>query len=188
MPENVASKKQGWSPIRHGQLSLDRANQAAAKTVRGQPCRLACPRPSGAPGVQPPDPCNAPHPLRYPLVPPFSSQQMVSEGAGPSRTYFHKPARSLCSLTRKKFWTGTPATSPKMIPSMRKKGGRKNGSPSTVLCRIPKPKKGPYPSIPPGCRFSGSSRIGIEVPFQAHLALESISDFRLISGLENADR
>ncbi len=34
--------------------------------------------------------------------------------------------------------------------------------------------------------ISGSSRIGIEVSFQAHLALESIFDFRLICGLENA--
>jgi hypothetical protein len=33
---------------------------------------------------------------------------------------------------------------------------------------------------------SGSSPIGIDLPFQAHLALESILDFRLISGLENA--
>jgi len=33
---------------------------------------------------------------------------------------------------------------------------------------------------------SGSSPIGIDLPFQAHLALESIPDFRLISGLENA--
>jgi hypothetical protein len=28
----------------------------------------------------------------------------------------------------------------------------------------------------------------MDIPFQAHLALESILDFRLISGLENADR
>jgi hypothetical protein len=34
--------------------------------------------------------------------------------------------------------------------------------------------------------ISGSPRIGIEGPFQAHLALESIFDFRLICGLENA--
>jgi hypothetical protein len=33
---------------------------------------------------------------------------------------------------------------------------------------------------------SGSYRIGMEVPFQAHLALESNFDFRLICGLENA--
>ena len=36
-------------------------------------------------------------------------------------------------------------------------------------------------------RNSGSSRIGIEPPFQAHPALESIFDFRLICGLENAE-
>ena len=35
---------------------------------------------------------------------------------------------------------------------------------------------------------SGSSRIGMELRFQAHLALESNLDFRLISGLENAYR
>ena len=35
---------------------------------------------------------------------------------------------------------------------------------------------------------SGSSRIGINSSFQAHFALESIFDFRLISGLENAVR
>jgi hypothetical protein len=35
-------------------------------------------------------------------------------------------------------------------------------------------------------RFSGSSRIGMEVEFQAHAVLDSIPDFRLISGLENA--
>ena len=35
-------------------------------------------------------------------------------------------------------------------------------------------------------RFSGSSRIGMDVEFQAHSVLESIPDFRLISGLENA--
>jgi hypothetical protein len=34
--------------------------------------------------------------------------------------------------------------------------------------------------------FSGSPRIGIEEPFQAHLVLDSILDFRLICGLENA--
>jgi hypothetical protein len=34
--------------------------------------------------------------------------------------------------------------------------------------------------------FSGSCRIGIEESFQAHLPLESILDFRLICGLENA--
>jgi hypothetical protein len=33
---------------------------------------------------------------------------------------------------------------------------------------------------------SGSSRIGMKPRFQAHLALESKLDFRLISGLENA--
>jgi hypothetical protein len=173
---------------RHVSFPLDRANQAAAKTVRGQPCRLARPRPSGAPGGQPPGPFHAPHPLRYPLVPPFSSEQMLSEGAGPSRTYFHKPARSLCSLTRKKFWTGTPAPSPKTIPSMRKKGEAKTGTPPRSSVEYLNQRKEPYPSIPPGCRFLGSSRIGIEVPIQSHLALESISDFRLISGLENAIR
>jgi hypothetical protein len=35
---------------------------------------------------------------------------------------------------------------------------------------------------------SGSSPVGIDLPFQAHLALESIPDFRLISGLENATK
>jgi hypothetical protein len=35
-------------------------------------------------------------------------------------------------------------------------------------------------------QFSGSLRIGIEEPFQAHLVLELILDFRLICGLENA--
>jgi hypothetical protein len=35
-------------------------------------------------------------------------------------------------------------------------------------------------------RLSGSLRIGINLAFQAHPALESILDFRLISGLENA--
>jgi hypothetical protein len=34
--------------------------------------------------------------------------------------------------------------------------------------------------------FSGSRRIGIELPFQAHGVLESILDFRLICGLEYA--
>src|SRR5437588_9056031 len=34
--------------------------------------------------------------------------------------------------------------------------------------------------------LSGSSRVGMKSRFQAHLALESILDFRLISGLENA--
>jgi hypothetical protein len=82
------------------------------KPSAASPCRLARPRPSGAPGGGPPDPFDAPHPLRYPLVPPFSSLQIVSDGAGPSRTYFHKPARSLRSLTRKKFLTGAPAPSP----------------------------------------------------------------------------
>ena len=38
----------------------------------------------------------------------------------------------------------------------------------------------------PTATISGSSRIGMQAPFQAHLALESILDFRLISGLENA--
>jgi len=35
---------------------------------------------------------------------------------------------------------------------------------------------------------SGSLRIGMNRLFQAHLALESNLDFRLISGLENAAR
>jgi hypothetical protein len=34
--------------------------------------------------------------------------------------------------------------------------------------------------------FSGSCRIGIKVPIQAHPVLEPILDFRLIYGLENA--
>jgi hypothetical protein len=33
--ENTASS---WSLIRQVQLPIDRANQAAAKTIRGQPC------------------------------------------------------------------------------------------------------------------------------------------------------
>src|SRR5687767_13404269 len=33
---------------------------------------------------------------------------------------------------------------------------------------------------------SGSSRVGIDCPFQAHPALEIYFDFRLTSGLENA--
>jgi hypothetical protein len=49
-------------------VTLDRANQAAAKTVRRQPCLLARPRPSGSPGGKPPGPFHAPHPLRYPFV------------------------------------------------------------------------------------------------------------------------
>src|ERR1019366_9940095 len=39
-----------------------------------------------------------------------------------------------------------------------------------------------FPTSP----FSGSRRIGIELPFQAHGVLESILDFRLICGLEYA--
>src|SRR5207245_597082 len=35
-------------------------------------------------------------------------------------------------------------------------------------------------------RISGSPRTGIDKPFQAHRPLESILDFRLICGLENA--
>jgi hypothetical protein len=46
-----------------------------------------------------------------------------------------------------------------------------------------KPTKG---DIAQQAQFSGSPRIGIAEPFQAHLALESILDFRLICGLENA--
>ena len=34
--------------------------------------------------------------------------------------------------------------------------------------------------------YSGSSRIGINFPFRAHFALESLLTFRLICGLENA--
>jgi len=34
--------------------------------------------------------------------------------------------------------------------------------------------------------FLGSSRIGMKLLFQAHVALESTIDFRLISELENA--
>ncbi|MCZ2074624.1 MAG: hypothetical protein LC130_06440 [Bryobacterales bacterium] len=36
--------------------------------------------------------------------------------------------------------------------------------------------------------ISGSSRIAMNLSFQAHLALESMLNFRLISGLENAAR
>src|SRR5260370_866881 len=93
---------------------------------------------------------------------------MVSEGTGPSRTYFQKPARSLCSLTRKKFWTGTPAPSPKTIPSMRKKGGKKNGSASRAPRRLTKTKER---SLIPAFHRAA---------VQAHLALESKSHFRLI--------
>ena len=204
--ESVESQKR-VSPSSHEPLirkvpfPLDRANQTAAKTVRGQPCRLARPRPSGAPGGQTPDPFNAPHPLRYPLVPPFSSQQMISEGAGPSRSYFHKRVRSRCSLTRKKFWTGAPAPSPKTIPSMRKKGEEKNGSPSTVLCRIPKPKERSLSQHPPRlpffrlvplwnqCVVAGSSRVGINFRFQAHFWIgkclpgEQVRHINYIGGL-----
>lgn len=35
--------------------------------------------------------------------------------------------------------------------------------------------------------YSGSSRIGINFPFRAHFALESLLTFRLICGLENAE-
>jgi hypothetical protein len=45
-----------------------------------------------------------------------------------------------------------------------------------------KPTKGDITQQSISCSF----RIGIEVPFHAHLALELILDFMLISGLENA--
>jgi len=103
-----------------------------------------------------PDPFHALHPLRYPLAPPFSPQQIVSEGAGPSRTYFQKPARSLRSLSRKKFLTGAPAASPRRFHPMRKKGGKKNGSttkspwpPAWPQSRARKPRHKGCESCPP---------------------------------------
>ena len=108
---------------RHVQIPLDRANQAAAKTVRGQPCRRARPRPSGAPGGWPPDPFDAPHPLRYPLVPPFFPAANCKRRRWPIKNLFSQ-ARSLAALTlSKKVLDGHPSAFTKTIPSMRKKGG-----------------------------------------------------------------
>lgn len=119
------------SLIRRLPLPVDRANQAAAKTVRGQPCRLARPRPSGAPGGQPPDPCDAPHPLRYPLVPPFFPKTNSQRRRWPVKNLFSK-ARSLAALTlSKKVLDRHPSALAKTIPSMRKKGGSKNRTPHT---------------------------------------------------------
>ena len=110
---------------RHLRLPVDRANRAAAKTVRGQPCRLARPRPSGAPGGQPPDPFDAPHSLRYPLVPPFFLKTNLQRRRWPVKNLFSK-ARSLAALTlSKKVLDRHPSALAKTIPSMRKKGGSK---------------------------------------------------------------
>ena len=149
----------GCSLIRHVQLPLDRANQAAAKTVRGQPCRLARPRPSGAPGGWPPDPFNAPHPLRYPLVPPFFPVANCKRRRWPIQNLFSQ-ARSLAALTHsKKVLDGDPSAFTKTIPSMRKKGGRKTGAPPVApalsLVAIQARKKagrkpGSGPALAPG--------------------------------------
>src|SRR3954452_11950112 len=48
--------------------------------------------------------------------------------------------------------------------------------------RLQKTNEGDFSQHP----ITGSSRIGTKLLFQAHPALESILDFRLISGLENA--
>jgi hypothetical protein len=49
------------------------------------------------------------------------------------------------------------------------------------------PEKGASARPSQSPKPSGSSRIGTNYPFQAHLALESILNFRLICGLENAE-
>jgi hypothetical protein len=53
--------------------------------------------------------------------------------------------------------------------------------------RTTKNKESIPPKVPsPPSRLSGSPRIGNEIRFQAHSALESNIDFRLTYGLENA--
>ena len=129
MPENGQFKTQACSLIRHRPLPLDRANQAAAKTVRGQPCRRARPRPSGAPGGWPPDPFDAPRPLRYPLVTPFFPAPNGKRSRWPIQNLFSQ-ARSLAALTlSKKVLDGHPSAFAQDIPSMRKKGARKTAAP-----------------------------------------------------------
>ena len=61
--------------------------------------------------------------------------------------------------------------------------------PSKPLTHRQNNERRPFVATPTGPHdllISGSSPIGIDLPFQAHLALESILDFRLTSGLENA--
>jgi hypothetical protein len=69
-------------------------------------------------------------------------------------------------------------------------GGRASPSARQGGKQDTRAKKGNSPQqadAPNSSTFSGSFRIGIACPFQAHPALESIFDFRLISGLENAE-
>jgi hypothetical protein len=63
--------------------------------------------------------------------------------------------------------------------------GRQRASPPPPQSYLQFDRKEPAADRP-HLEISGSSRIGMKSQFQAHLALESNFDFRLISGLENA--
>jgi len=88
--------------------------------------------------------------------------------------------------TKSRFSTFPPPRSLYLKNTKTKARGRAAARPHPnaggAARRLQNPKKGDFPQPP----ISGSSRIGMNLLFQAHLALESILDFRLISGLENA--
>jgi hypothetical protein len=125
MPENGQFKTQACSLIRHRPLPLDRANQAAAKTVRGQPCRLGAPSCLRRARGQAPKPlqrsASAPLPIRAPFFLPANGKRR----RWPVQNFFSE-ARSLAALTHsKKVLDGHPSAFAKTIPSMRKKGEEK---------------------------------------------------------------
>src|SRR5579872_6762381 len=141
---------------RHAASPLDRAHQAAAKTVRGQPCRLARPRPSGTPGGEPPDPFDAPHPLRYPLVSPFLLQANGKRRRWPVQNLFSE-TRSLATLTHsKKVLDGHPSAFAKDDSIHEEKGGKKKRQRHHGAAAFSHYQKEPSPGISPGCRYSGS--------------------------------
>src|SRR4051794_12225604 len=88
--------------------------------------------------------------------------------------------------TKSRFSTFPP---PRILLSQMQRPRRAAGlspapalEPAALRAASKKNNKGDFSQHP----ITGSSRIGTKLLFQAHPALESILDFRLISGLENA--
>ena len=96
--------------------------------------------------------------LRFPTVPtaPWKSHK-------PRFPHFHSAGDDSPFLLTKQPRCALRALAQQLI---------KGASANRTLCR----------ALP----YSGSSRIGINFPFRAHFALESLLTFRLICGLENA--
>src|ERR1019366_8514636 len=82
----------------------------------------------------------------------------------------------------------TVPASPKKPPDRKAKGRSSGWELGRAIPQPQKPNERSIAQHPAAEPFSGSSRIGNDLSFQAHLALEINLDFRLISGLENATK